>query len=348
MDHPGRVLSHRLSERGERRYTVVMGGSSLASSLRETEVARAALRACIHAHTSAPLELSLVGRRLGPYRGYGEQLRAIAALADGGARLRIIGRSVRREPIFAVQMGSAAPRAATSVVLSGLRPGEWIGIETALALLGRLSARPGLDRCVYAVPIANPDGTIRVEQALRERRWRLVRANARGVDLCQNFDAHWRHRGLLMRLLGVCGTSGSRPASEPETVAISHALSGKRIDRAISLHGRGGAVLYPYAALRRPTLDREEHRRWATSITRASLGRLRDVAQFAWRGPVRRGSELDWLYERHGALSLLVECPSGPHATLRRIVEPFAWQNPEDPARVSEAIARAIEPFVMG
>lgn len=317
----------------------------------DTRVAQGALRAAARAHDRPSLARVLRPKGLGAYRGYGELLGAIASLADRGARLRQIGRSVRDEPLFALHLGSDRPSARTSVILSAVHPNEWIGIETHLALLDRLLSTDLGDRAIVAVPIVNPDGLVRVEMNLRAGRRRFVRHNARGVDLNRNFDAHWHARGVAQRLLPFLFSSGARPASEPEVAAIAHAIAHRRVDRALSLHSFGGAVLYPSAATIWPIPDAEEHRLWARHVARAADRRPYRALPCAWwaLGFTAGGLELDWFHERHGAVSLLVECSRGGIG-LRpsRLLQPFAWFNPPRLDEVGNRIADAALPFVRG
>jgi hypothetical protein len=309
-----------------------------------------ALRAAMLANARPPLG-RLVGERLGPYRGYAEVLAALERLVQRGARLEVIGRSVRGEPIFAVHLGSTRPGARTTAVLSAVHPIEWIGVEVHLALLDRLVWADLGDRAIVSVPVVNPDGFLRVEGNLRAGRRRFVRHNARGVDLNRNFDARWSERGLAQRLLSFLYASGSRPASEPEVEAIAHALSARRVDRSVSLHSFGGVVLYPSAATVFPVFDAAEHRAWAKSVARAADARPYRALPASWFsfGMTQGGLEVDWFHERHGALSLLVECSRGGLG-LRpsRLFQPFAWFNPKRPDRVTTPLAEALLPFVRG
>lgn len=305
-------------------------------------------------HRGAPLGPSLRARGLGSYRAYRELLGAIAHLAERGAALSVIGRSVRSEPIFALRFGPepAGTRLRTSVVLAGVHPSEWIGVEASFALLERLVGVELGDRAVIAVPVLNPDGYLAVEANLRAHRRRFVRHNARDVDLNRNFDARWGELGFVQRLLPSVFSPGSRPASEPEVEALGHHLSNVRVDRAVSLHSFGGAVLYPRASSVLGVHDRAEHHAWATRIARAidpkRPYRAASCARWAW-GMTAGGLELDWLHERHGALSLLVECSRGGRG-LRpsRLFDPFAWFNPPALEREAAAIAGALLPFVKG
>lgn len=304
-------------------------------------------------HREPPLAELLARRGLGPYRGYAGMLEAIKRLAQAGARIEPLGHSVRGEPLVALGFGVERPGrfTRTSVVVAGLHPLEWIGVETALALAGRLVGKDLGDRSVLVVPVANPDGIAKVDRNLREGRRRFVRHNAHGVDLNRNFDARWGHRGLLARLAPSVFRAGTRAESEPEVSALAFALGKRRIDRALSLHSFGGAVLYPSSHSLRAPADAEEHRAWARRIAEAADDRPYRVVQGSWFafGATMGGLELDWFHERHGALSLLVECSRGGFA-LRpsRALDPFAWFNPTAPHATATRLARSIEGFVTG
>lgn len=288
---------------------------------------------------------------LGPYRGYFEMLEAVAALVRRGASLSEIGASALGEPIFALRLGGEGPTGRrTSVVLAALHPTEWVGIETALALASRLTGQDLGGRQVVVVPVANPDGVLRVEENLRAGRRRLSRHNARGVDLQRNFDARWGEATLPTRLLPALYAPGSHAASEPETQAIVHTLSGLRIDRAVSIHGAGESVLFPPAHSLWPSLDAAEHATWASRVARAAGPRYRASSHVASaRGLTHAGLELDWLHDRHGALSLLVRPGRSARGLFpRRWLEPFAWQNPKRPDQVATDVASALLPFVAG
>ncbi len=61
------------------------------------------------------------------------------------------------------------------------------------------------------------------------------------------------------------------------------------------------------------------------------------------------GLELDWLHQRHGALSLVVECSRGGiglHPS--RLFQPFAWYNPRRIGEVTAPLVEALAPYVRG
>jgi hypothetical protein len=308
-----------------------------------------ALQHALLVHARPPLATK-VGGTLGAYRGYGELLAAFDRFAKRGARLELIGRSVRGEPLLALHVGSTDPGARTAVVLAGVHPIEWIGVEVALAVLDRLLGSDVDGRAVIVVPIVNPDGLLRVEHHLRAGHRRFTRHNARGVDLNRNFDANWYRPGLLQRVLPFLFARGTHPASEPEVAAIAHHLAQRRVDRALSLHSFGGAVLYPPAWSRWPVVDSAEHLAWARRVARGGKRRPYRTLPCSWWafGMTASGLELDWFHERHGALSLLVECTGGVGLRPSRLFQPFAWYNPKLIPEVADPLADALVPYVRG
>ncbi len=326
------------------------------TSVSHHERALRSLGDAIDKHADEPLRPLLDARGLGGYRGYRELLEEIADLCrhnGRGARLAIAGRSVRGEPILALLLGNPEPSEATrtSVVVAGLHPIEWIGIETALALVNELREADLGDRSILVFPIANPDGLLKVERNLRRKRRRFVRHNARGVDLNRNFDTHWGHKNLLAKLVPWVFKPGGHPASEPEVASIAYMLGGRRVDRSLSLHSFGGVVLYPSSHSLWPVADAEEHRRWAKSIGRRADLRPYITLPSSWfgLGMTMGGLELDWFHERHGALSLLIECSRGGLGLHpAKLFEPFAWFNPPELDEMKTRIARAALPFVRG
>lgn len=317
----------------------------------ERAAALGALRAAAARHAREPLGPLLRARGLGPYRGYGEILDVVVAAASAGARPVRLGRSPQGEPLFALHVGARpTPTTRTTVVLAGLHPLEWIGVEVALRLLDQLLAADLDGRAVVIIPVANPDGMTTVEANLRARRRRFVRHNAHGVDLNRNFDVAWGEAGLGQRLLRRIFAPGTRPASEPEVEVIAHHLSSRRVDRAVSLHSFGGAVLTPHAHRFGAPHDAAEHLAWARRIAVAADPRPYRASSCArWAWSTSGGLELDWFHQRHGAVSLLVECSRGGRSFRpSRLLEPFAWYNPVRLEAEAQRIALAVLPFARG
>ena len=277
--------------------------------------------------------------------GYSDPARVAARAAALGART--IGASVEGRALVAIELGAGER---VSLVLAGIHPIEWIGVEVALALAERIAASPPVDRRVMIVPVINVDGHAEVGADVAAGKRRYRRTNRRGVDLNRNFPVG--HVTTVMESppeRWPYTRAGVAPWSEPETRAIAAIASGVSIDRAVALHAFGRMILLPWA------------HRGATSPQHASLvaharaiagrlpGRYRVLHTGRW--PLFRpgGLELDWLTAR-GALTMLVECGRGGLSWRRPStwVAPFRWYNPADPAAEVEALVTALEPFVRG
>jgi len=284
------------------------------------------------------------------YRGHAEVL---ARLARHGAAAA--GTSVEQLPIACARFGpSDAPRA--SVVIAGLHPIEWIGVETALALTDRLAAAPPRDRTVLVFALANPDGYRRVEHDLVANRRRFRRTNTRGVDLNRNWPTGFAAlpRWMPARALGL-NDPGPAPCSEPEIQAIVCTLDaevarGATIDTALSLHSFGRKLLIPYGdRWRRSPRHAELHERACRVRDRLVERYTIDQVSHWVPGAFAYGIEIDHLHERYGACALLVECGFGGWTTdPSSWVSPFRWYNPRRPSHVANDLARALDPFVRG
>lgn len=302
----------------------------------------------------------LAARRIVGYLGLGEVEERLERMRDRGARVFSAGTSVRDRTIWGVEIahpaarggnGSAGTRA-TSIVVSGVHPIEWIGVASTLRLLDDLLEAPPT-RNVIVVPIVNVDGYAEVEANLHAGRRRFVRHNARGVDLNRNFPSFWRQTGRVQRMLSRTFSPGTHAGSEPETMAVITLARAHQITRALSVHSFGKMVLFPYAWTLTKSPDHTRLRSVAEKMSerlRAEGGRPYTVRRPSWwiPGVTAGGLELDWFYDELGAESLLVECSRGGLAfgRLRDIADPFAWFNPARGDRIAERVARAAREFV--
>jgi hypothetical protein len=86
---------------------------------------------------------------------------------------------------------------------------------------------------LYVIPNMNPDGSVRGPSVKRGR------PNARGVDLNRNWDYAWQPQGWHgTRMV----SAGSKPFSEPETVAVRDFIARQNISAAVFYHSAFGAV----------------------------------------------------------------------------------------------------------
>jgi predicted deacylase len=295
---------------------------------------------------AADVDISVVG----PYRGYVEQVHRLRALEAGGARAAIAGRSVDGAPIIAVELGPADASQAV-VLLGGIHPLEWIGVEVAIATLERLLASAPSVR-VIAFPMINVDGYRRVESDLRAGRRRFVRGNRHAVDLNRNWPVHFRARRGPTSFIAGWNHGGPHPMSEPEVAAVVARLDAVAaradVTRALSLHSIGRKVLFPYGGRWAAPVNADELRHHARAFAAALDYTITQSSRWV-PGAFAYGMELDTLADRYGADALLVECTRGG-AGLRRpssLLHPFRWFNPPNPTREIAALAGAAAAFLV-
>ncbi|MCR5652568.1 MAG: M14 family metallocarboxypeptidase [Ruminococcus sp.] len=185
-----------------------------------------------------------------------------------------IGKSLCGRKITALTIGNRKNPALYAAAFHGM---EWLNTlfmlsfceELALAYRNRSSA-DGVNvftqlqkRGVTIIPCVNPDG---VEIGLHgsescPRYKKLIdsitsdtsswQANARGVDLNHNFNAGWRELKKREMKSGITKPSatrygGTRPFSEPETVALKNLCLKNRFSHVIAFHSQGREVYCTY------------------------------------------------------------------------------------------------------
>jgi hypothetical protein len=279
-----------------------------------------------------------------PYRGHGETIARMAALAARGATAHRIGASVTGEPMWALVLGPERPRA-TVFVLAGLHAMEHVGVAAALALLDDALAPASRWRAhrLVVVPLGNPDG-FRAACALAASGARgFRRGNARGVDLNRNFPTFWDDRYYLNRLAPGVFAPGPAPLSEPESRAIDGALARFTPTYAVSLHAFGRWIFVPYAGRRAAPRALERLLELGAAMAAAQARPYR-VMQLGRRSRLFRahGAEIDHMYEAHGALSALIEIGAGPRlGEPSTWTEPYRWYTPPD-ALLEDDVREAI------
>ncbi len=186
----------------------------------------------------------------------------------------VIGRSVLGKPLYAAKIGKGPKNLHIN---AALHANEWITTPCLMRFMEEYGRALSQESPVYfqepdawyrnytlwVVPMANPDGVELVQEGVtpshpfyecllewnggREdfRRWK---ANINGVDLGDQFPAHWQEevarRGKIRP--SPQDYAGTKPLSEPEAEAVyQHTLSISP-ERAISLHSQGREIYWNY------------------------------------------------------------------------------------------------------
>ncbi|TJY43542.1 LysM peptidoglycan-binding domain-containing protein [Cohnella pontilimi] len=203
-----------------------------------------------------------------------------------------IGRSVLGKPLHALRIGggpfrwhiNAACHAnewITSLLLmrfaedyaNAYQRNGTVGGKSAAALFSRTT--------LWIVPMLNPDGVELVQDGLalnhpmcREllewnrgsKRFSAWKANARGVDLNDQFPAHWEEEQERRRIPGPAPRdySGPAPLSEPEALSLAEWTERMDFHAVLALHTQGEEIYWNYR-------DREPPQagEWAARLARA-------------------------------------------------------------------------------
>lgn len=204
-----------------------------------------------------------------------------------------IGHSVLGKPIQAIGIG----RGGVPVHANGaVHANEWItsallvqfiedyanAYDSGLAWRG-WDAHAAYERTsLWIVPMVNPDGVELVQEGISPRhsfykaimewnqgshRFQRWKANVRGVDLNDQFPAHWEEererRG--MRCPAPLNYGGEQPLSEPEAAALASFTERIPFELALSFHTQGQEIYWNYR-----DYEPEESLYWAERFQQVS------------------------------------------------------------------------------
>ncbi|AIQ57714.1 M14 family metallopeptidase [Paenibacillus borealis] len=239
----------------------------------------------------------------------------------------VIGTSVLGKPITLLRIGSG-PRHLH--VNGALHANEWLTAPALMRFIEEYASafasgsawhshQPAdwhRDWTLWAVPMANPDGVELVQEgALPEhpyydalmkwnsgrRSFRHWKANIRGVDLGDQFPAHWEEERDRRQVPGPAPRdySGHAPLCEPEAAALAALAERIPGDAAVSLHSQGAEIYWNYRGYEPP-----ESKRWAAALAAVS----------GYRAVELTGSDAgykDWFIQRFRKPGFTVELGLG-------------------------------------
>lgn len=280
---------------------------------------------------------------LAPYRSPPQRREALRQAAQAcGGELVPYGHSVEGEPLEAVRVPSSASGAPRMLCSANIHGPEWIGCETALALL-HASAEVGTPAHalrgraeLWVVPCLNPDGYRRTWEREGEGPLVTLRTNANGVDLNRNYPLPGGARrrplpGAGSTTPGQATYAGPAPLSEPETQALDRLCAEQRFVASTNLHSFMGTLI-PAHVVDRPCFARYKA---LCRAFRAAQPRTRYRRLSARLLDVFTGEQEDHQHHVHDVWAVCVE-----HfpvvASLRQHLRPpnTFWRfNPHDPRR---------------
>ncbi|MBP1937782.1 g-D-glutamyl-meso-diaminopimelate peptidase [Paenibacillus sediminis] len=261
--------------------------------------------------------------------GYSNMMRHIERLTATYpfVTAEVIGRSVMGKPIPAIRIG-CGPR---QVHFNGaVHANEWITSPCLMQFIEDYACALYRGVCwqhynvtdwynhntLWIVPMVNPDGVEIVQEGVHplhpyyhqllewnngRRQFRRWKANIRGVDLNDQFPAHWEEE---RERRGKCSPapqdySGPSPLSEPESVALAWLTDREKFDLALSLHTQGREIYWNYRSFEPSYAEY-----WALRLARAG----------GYRAVKLSGSDAgykDWFIEKYGKPGFTVEAGTG-------------------------------------
>jgi hypothetical protein len=142
----------------------------------------------------------------------------------------VIGLSVQGRFLEVFRFGTGPEE---KLIVAGMHGGgEYNTIQLADELITFITANPAIipeDVTLYILRDLNPDGEARSHTS-------SGRANANNVDLNRNWDANWQKEWPRTGCWPAPISSGSEPASEPETQALAGFILSHHIDALINYH----------------------------------------------------------------------------------------------------------------
>ncbi|MGN7760691.1 M14 family zinc carboxypeptidase [Paenibacillus sp. 22594] len=238
-----------------------------------------------------------------------------------------IGTSILGKPLHLLRIGRG-PRHLH--VNASLHANEWLTSPCLMSFVEQYAAAYAAGKdwnghnpeawynnwTLWAVPMANPDGVELVQEGgwpghpyydeLRtwncgRRSFRHWKANIRGVDLGDQFPAHWEEERdrRAVSAPGPRDYSGTAALSEPEAAALAQLAEKVPGDAAVSLHSQGSEIYWNYRGYEPP-----ESKVLATLLA-ASCG---------YRAVELNGSDAgykDWFIQRFRRPGFTVELGSG-------------------------------------
>jgi predicted deacylase len=288
-------------------------------------------------------------------------IRSLESLNGDLVRVYEFGRSVEGRPLLAVRVALPdGEERGEALVTAGIHAHEWTSSRVALAMAERLIRGHGQDKWTdgllektdfYFLPLLNPDGYYRADRHLKLG-YTWARDNADHVDLNRNWPFP---EGVKVRDFRAGSNFmwsphywGPEPFSEPETRAVEMFVREHRFYTSINLHTTGGHFTFPWSYKEENTPHHDIFLAMGAALNEhQELYKYKVHPSYDWYQTI--GALNDWLYGRHGVLSVTVEVAKIEVEDVHplRAMNPFWWYNPEDVGKWidndCDAVLHAIE-----
>ena len=273
------------------------------------------------------------------YKKCTSEIREFAAKING-AQMFSVGESVMEKKIYCVKYGKGGRKILANGAHHGL---EQITAAFLMRFLREYAASVeggtemfGYDTNalyekvgLYVIPMVNPDGVdiaingLDITNKYHRRLISLVgihsfnrvwQANANGVDINHNYDAHW---SVVERMPGPTKYSGPYAESEPETRAVTEFVRGEGFDMLVAFHSQGREIYYDFDGI-----AAERDRAAADRMSRASGYPVCVPA-----GSAAFGGCKDWFVKEFGGGGFTIEMGSGKNPLPEKMLDDIFEEN---------------------
>jgi g-D-glutamyl-meso-diaminopimelate peptidase len=263
-----------------------------------------------------------------------------------------IGRSVLGKPIYYLRIGEGAFRWHFNACCHA---NEWITSPLVIRFVNQFAHACSTGGAVggipawtlfrkaslWVVPMLNPDGAELAQcgaapchpYARELCEWNggsddftQWKANVRGVDLNDQFPAHWEEERSRRQVPGPAPRDfgGDAPLTEPEAQALANWTRGMEFGAVLSLHTQGEEIYWNYRGHEPPYAED-----WADRMAEAA----------GYRAVYLEGSDAgykDWFLQTFGRPGFTVEAGRGRN--------PLPWEDFEEiSARLNRLLAQALD-----
>lgn len=174
--------------------------------------------------------------------------------------VQVFGKSVCKQNLYAIfaEFNRALP---WCIITAGIHAREHLSTDVVVTLIQMLTTYKSLNCNICFVPLVNPDGadiatqnvskfSIKTQKKLikinKSQDFCLYKANARGVDLNNNFNANWHAQFTKNHCPASAGYYGKRPFSEPETKALRRLTKKLCPVLSLSFHLKGEEIYFDF------------------------------------------------------------------------------------------------------
>lgn len=229
---------------------------------------------------------------------------------DYKGRKEIIGRTENNKNIYCLYVGNEKGKRV--LIQCGIHAREYITVYLGMDLVSALN---NSELYFAVVPAVNVDGIILCQNGINEgytkeqQKFLLYvngsndfsqwKANIRGVDLNQNFDAKWGKAPLNKLYPSNSGYIGKMPFSESESLALKNLTLNFRPDFTVSYHSKGEELYWQFG----DNVNNIRHRKLAYTFASAVKYNVRSTPQSV-------GGYKDWCILKLNIPSVTVEVGS--------------------------------------